>query len=143
MPLRVKNLKKRSLKYGAMFRKEDVESNKMPETKRHCSLARTPKLFQEQRKTGHSSTFHKLTNLKLDSSESIRDYLVRAEELQLNLSEVNENVNDQMLCSVVLKGHPQQFANFVTVFKYWHALKSFFRFSAPKSLHVGFQMHTS
>ena len=68
---------------------------------------------------------NKLTNLKLVSSERIRDYLVRAEELELNLSEVNENVSDQMLCSVVLKGLPQQFAKFVTVFKFSHELKFF------------------
>ena len=37
---------------------------------------------------------NKLTNLKLDSSENNLDYLVRAEELHLNLSEVNENVGD-------------------------------------------------
>ena len=67
---------------------------------------------------------NELTNLKLDSSEIIHD-LVRAEELQLNLSEVNEIVGDQMLCSVVLKGLPQLFVNFFTDFKYSHELKSY------------------
>ena len=38
---------------------------------------------------------------------------------------MNENVSDQMLCSVVFKVLPQQFANFVTVLKYPHELKSF------------------
>ena len=81
--------------------------------------------FKSKERPRIHQLLNKLTNLKLDSSESIRDYLVRAEELQLNLSEVNENVSDQMLCSVVLKGLPQQFANFVTVFKFSHELKSF------------------
>ena len=68
---------------------------------------------------------NKLTNLELDSSEKIRDYLVRAEEHQLYVSDVNENVSDQMVCSVVLNGLPQQFSNVVTVSKYSHEPKSF------------------
>ena len=63
--------------------------------------------------------------MKLNSSESIRDCLVSADELQLNLSDVNGIKFDPMLCSVVLKGLPQQFANFDTVFKYSHELKTF------------------
>ena len=81
--------------------------------------------FKSKERPRIHQLLNKLTNLKLDSSESIRDYLIRAEELQLNLSEVNKNVSDQMLCSVVLKGLPLQFANFVTVFKFSHELKSF------------------
>ena len=81
--------------------------------------------FKSKERPRFHQLLNRLTNLKLDSSESIRDYLVRAEELQLNLSEVNENVSDQMLCSVVFKGLRQQFANFVTVSKYSHELKSF------------------
>ena len=38
---------------------------------------------------------------------------------------MNENVSDQMLCSVVFEVLPQQFANFVRVLKYSHELKSF------------------
>ena len=59
------------------------------------------------------------------SQESMRDYLMRAEELQLNLTDVGENVSDQMLCSVVLKGLPNSFASFVTVFKFSHEDKTF------------------
>ena len=59
------------------------------------------------------------------SQESMRDYLIRAEELQLNLTDVGENVSDQMLCSVVLKGLPNSFARFVTVFKFSHESKTF------------------
>ena len=45
---------------------------------------------------------------------------MRAEELQLRLTDVGENVSDQMLSSVVLKGLPNSFASFVTVFKFSH-----------------------
>ena len=59
------------------------------------------------------------------SQESMRDYLMRAEELQLNLIGVGENVSDQMLCSVVLKGLPNSFESFVIVFKFSHEAKFF------------------
>ena len=59
------------------------------------------------------------------SQKSMRDYLPRAEGLQLNLTDVGENVSDQMLCSVVLKSLPNSFASFVTVFKFSHDAKIF------------------
>ena len=59
------------------------------------------------------------------SQESLRDYLMRAEKLQLNRTDVGENVSDQMLCSVVLKGLLNSFASFVTVFKFSHEAKTF------------------
>ena len=37
------------------------------------------------------------------------EYLKRAEEFQLNLTDVGENLSDQMLCSVILKGFPNSF----------------------------------
>ena len=55
----------------------------------------------------------------------MRDYLMRAEELQLNLTDVGENVSDQMLCSVVLKGLLNSFASFATGFKFSHEDKTF------------------
>ena len=58
------------------------------------------------------------------SQESMRDYLMEAEELQLTLIDVGENVSDQMLCSVVLKGLLNRFASFVTVFKFSHEAKT-------------------
>ena len=55
----------------------------------------------------------------------MRDFLMRAEELQLNLTDVGENFSDQMLCSVVVRGLPKSFASFVTVFKFSHEAKTF------------------
>ena len=87
------------------------------------------KLLQDCFKSRELPRIHqllnKLTNLKMYSQESMRDYLMRAEELQLNLTDVGENVSDQMLCSVVLKGLPNSFANFVTVFKFSYEAKTF------------------
>ena len=87
------------------------------------------KLLQDCFKSRERPRIHQLlnnlTNLKMYSQESMRDYLMRAEELQLNLIDVGENVSDQMLCSVVLKGLPNSFASFVTVFKFSHEAKTF------------------
>ena len=87
------------------------------------------KLLQECFKSRERPRIHqhlnKLTNIKMYSQESMRDYLMRAEELQLNLTDVGENVSDRMLCSVVLKGLPNSFASFVTVFKFSHEAKTF------------------
>ena len=87
------------------------------------------KLLQDCFKSRERPRIHqilnKLTNLKMYSRESMRDYLMRAEELQLNLTDVGENVSDQILCSVVLKGLPNSFASFVTVFKFSHEAETF------------------
>ena len=53
---------------------------------------------------------------------------MRAEELQLNLTDVLESVSDEMLCSVVLIGLPNSFACFATVFKFSHEAKTFANF---------------
>ena len=52
---------------------------------------------------------NKLTNLRRNSQEIMPDYSMRAEELQLNVTDVEENVSDQMLFSVVLKDLPNRF----------------------------------
>ena len=67
---------------------------------------------------------NKLTNLEKNLPESMRDYLIGAEELQLNLTDVGENASDQMLRSVVLNGSPNSFASSVTVFKLSHEAKT-------------------
>jgi hypothetical protein len=68
---------------------------------------------------------HALTNLKLMSSETVPAYLIRAEDLKLNLSEVGEVISDQMMCSVVLRGLPKDYESFVTVVNYGSTAKEF------------------
>ena len=101
--------------------KNDVKSNKMPKPNETATW-RELDFFKSKEKPRIHQRLNKLINLKRDASERIRDYLVSAEELQLNVSEVNENVSDQMFCSVVLRGFPQQLANFVIVLKFSHEL---------------------
>ena len=63
--------------------------------------------------------------MRLSGGESITGFLVRAEDLKLNLSEVGETISDPMMCSVVLKGLPKEFDSFVTVVNYGGSVKDF------------------
>ena len=83
--------------------------------------------FKSRERPRIHQLLNKLTILRMNSQKSMRDYLMRVEELQLKLTAVGENVSDQMLCSVVLKGLPNSFASFVTVtvFKFSHEAKTF------------------
>ena len=59
-----------------------------------------------------------LTNLRKYNNESIVDYITRAEDMQLNLSEVNESISENMFVSILLKGLPREFESFCTLVKY-------------------------
>ena len=65
-----------------------------------------------------------LTTLKKNSNETVIDYLTRAEEIQYNLEQVNEEVSDKMLISIFLKGLPKQFKTFSTIAKFSRDEKS-------------------
>ena len=60
----------------------------------------------------------KLANLKMIANESVIDYITRAEELQSNLREVDEQVSEPMLISIILKDLTDDFDNFVTICKF-------------------------
>ena len=52
------------------------------------------------------------------TNESVIDYIKRAEELQSNLREVDEQVSEPMLISTILKVLTDDFDNFVTICKF-------------------------
>ena len=59
-----------------------------------------------------------LTSLRKTSSESIVDYLTRADDMQYNLTLVNEGISEKMFVSIILKGLPKEYENFATLVKY-------------------------
>jgi len=67
----------------------------------------------------------KLLNLKMEANESVIDYLLRAEELQLNSSEAKEAVTEEMLISAVLRGLPREYDNLATIVKFGNQVKTF------------------
>ena len=65
-----------------------------------------------------------LTRLIKRDDESLIEYITRAEELQYNLNQVNEGLSEKMINSILLKGLPNKFDNFVTLVKYGSEDKS-------------------
>ena len=59
-----------------------------------------------------------LMSLKKTSSESIEDYLTRADDMQYNLIRVNEGISDKMFISIILKGLPKEYQNSATLVNY-------------------------
>ena len=59
-----------------------------------------------------------LTNLRKNNNKSIVDYITRAEDTQLNLSEVNESKTEKMFVAILLKGLSCEFESFCTLVKY-------------------------
>ena len=60
----------------------------------------------------------KLTSLRKEPSETVVDYITRAEDFQYNLQQIGEGVSEQMLISVLLKGLTREYATFVTMVKF-------------------------
>ena len=59
-----------------------------------------------------------LTNLRKYNNESIVDYITRAEDMQSNLSEVDESITEKMFVSILLEGLPREFESFRTLVKF-------------------------
>ena len=59
-----------------------------------------------------------LTNLRKYNNENIVDYITRAEDMQLNISKVDESISEKMFVSMLLKGVPRENESFCTLVKY-------------------------
>ena len=72
--------------------------------------------------------YTELTSLKKSSTETLTDYLVRAETASAQLKNAGETVSENLLIAMILKGLPDSFQSFVTVTtqrKERHTLASF------------------
>ena len=61
------------------------------------------------------SMYCELTSLKLSPTESVTDYLLRAETCKARLAEAEETVSDGLLVAMCIKGLPESFSSFSTV----------------------------
>ena len=59
-----------------------------------------------------------LTSFKKTSSESIVDYLTRADDMQYNLTLVNEGISEKIFFSIILKKFSKEYEKFATLVKY-------------------------
>ena len=58
-----------------------------------------------------------LASLKKTTCESIVDYLTRADDMQYNLTLVNDGMSEKMFVSNFLKGLPKEYESFATLVK--------------------------
>ena len=61
------------------------------------------------------SLYGELTSLKKQESESVTDYVIRAERASTLLKNVGENVSDGLLIAMLIRGLPDSFKAFITV----------------------------
>lgn len=59
--------------------------------------------------------YTELTSLQMSASESVTDYMLRAETSATSLKGAGESISDSLLVAMVLKGLPEEFKAFSTV----------------------------
>ena len=59
--------------------------------------------------------YTELTSLVKKPSESVTDYIIRAETAQASLNNAGEEIHDSLLVAMVLKGLPREYQSFTTV----------------------------
>lgn len=59
--------------------------------------------------------YSELASLKMNSSDTVTDYLLRAEKAASRLSATGEPVSDRLLISMILRGLPESFQAFSTI----------------------------
>ena len=60
----------------------------------------------------------KLTSLRKENSETVGEYVTRAEEYQYELKQEGEEVTEKILTSLKMKGLPKEFNTFVTLVRF-------------------------
>ena len=61
------------------------------------------------------SLYTELTSLKMGGTESVTDYMIRAEKAAASLKRAGEEISDGLLVAMVLKGLPSDYRSFCTV----------------------------
>ena len=81
--------------------------------------------FNSTETTKLMNLLEKFTTLRLEPTESMADYLTRAEYVSKHLEHAGEKVSENMLTSIVLKGLPSEYDYFKTVHDFPKARASF------------------
>ena len=72
--------------------------------------------------------YNQLTTLTKGNSETVTDYMIRAEKAALALRSANEQVSDALLIAMILKGLPDEYKAFVTVVTQSESVDTFQKF---------------
>lgn len=72
--------------------------------------------------------YNQLTTLTKGNSETVTDYMIRAEKAASSLRSANEQVSDALLIAMVLKGLPDEYKAFVAVVTQSETVDTFQKF---------------
>ena len=74
--------------------------------------------------------YEELTTLSMSASENITDYLIRAERASNGLRSAGENISDNLVIAMILKGLPEFYKAFVVVHTQMDKYKTLIKFKA-------------
>ena len=71
--------------------------------------------YQSTEKPRILALYEELTTLRLGATESITDYIIRAEQASTSLNSAGEKISDNLVIAMLLKGLPESCKTFVIV----------------------------
>lgn len=75
-------------------------------------------IFKSSERSRVMMLMKQFTNLQLQRYEKITDFLIRTEQIYTDLNSAGENVSENMLTTMILKGLPATYDSFITVKKF-------------------------
>lgn len=74
--------------------------------------------------------YEELTTLRMTHEEDVTDYVIRAERAANGLNAAGENITDNLVIAMILKGLPQEYKPFVVIQAHLHKKKTIAEFKA-------------
>ena len=74
--------------------------------------------------------YEELTTLRMNTDEDVTDYLIRAERAATGLNTAGENITDNLVIAMLLKGLPEEYKPFVVVHTQMDKTKTLTEFKA-------------
>ena len=87
----------------------------------HYASTETPRVLK---------LYEELTTLRMTSDEDVTDYLIRAERAATGLRAANENITNNLIIAMLLKGLPDDYKSFVVVHTQMEQTKTLTEFKA-------------
>ena len=89
--------------------------------RQHFASTEKPRILQ---------LYEKLTTLRMSVDEDVTDYLIRAEKASTGLNAAGENITDNLVIAMLLKGLPEEYKPFVVVHTQMDKTKTLTEFKA-------------
>ena len=88
------------------------------QTEQYCSVEGSGTTVPEFREASDTNDDDAVDGNQDEVERAVTDYLIRAEEMQMDLLEMDKHMSDAMLKAIVLKGLPREYDNIVTLFNH-------------------------